>query len=70
MAYLTGPIAVMKADTCSSSESVNLFERVLNGFYYELSERRMSLSIGILNAFSAAICYSFSGNPISIYPLI
>lgn len=67
---LTGPIAVKKFATCSISESVNLFERVLKGFYSVLSESRISLSIGILYAFNAANCYSLWGYPTKIYPLI
>ena len=46
----------MKLANCSISVSLNLFDRDLKGFYYELSESKIYLSIGILNAFNAANC--------------
>ncbi len=69
-AYFTGPIPDMKLATCSIYESVNLLERVLYGFYSELSERRINLSMGMLKALRALSCYSLCGYPIKIYPFI
>lgn len=60
-ASFTGPIAVVKRDTCSNSASVSLFCKFLLGAYSTLSERMRSLSIGILNCFKALSCSSLLG---------
>lgn len=69
-AYFTGPIAAIKLVSCYIYDPVSLFDKVLKGFYSELSDSKINLSIGILNAFRAASCYSFWGYPTRMKPFI
>ncbi len=69
-AYFTGPMAAVNKATCYSSASVSLVCKFLLGFYSELSERMISLSMGILNCLRALSCYSLFGYPTMTYPFI